>query len=205
MFNILSKMKKSIKIGLVLFVGLIVYNFCTIDTGPDGDEAEAAGSQLNYLDKVPSFKDGSLIIVNFRKPSMEDRLYIYNRKNMECIYTGAVLHGNGGKSTASTPEFSNKIGSKCSSLGLFKVSEESHTKLGVPCLRLDGLSPTNSNARARGIVIHPSIMVTLTPFGIDGMNYPLTPESEGCFSVSWHTFLKIKHLKRPIYLESYYG
>lgn len=196
------KLKKGLIIAAIIFIGLIVYNFCKSSYSGNNPENE-----ISHIDKIQrtihNYKTiESVILVNFKKPSMEDRLYIYEHNN--CIYTGAVLHGNGGKSTAKVPEFSNRIGSKCSSLGVYKLAEISRTQLGIPCIRLDGLSSTNSNARVRGIVIHPSIMVTLTPFGINGVSYPLSPESEGCFAVSWHTFNKIKRLKRPAYLYAYY-
>lgn len=200
-----QKLKKTFIIAAIIFFILIVYNFCTLwgEGGCSPNNPEGESLRMEKIDRTIHGKDyQSPILVNFAKPSMEDRLYIYEHNN--CIYTGAVLHGNGGKSTAKVPEFSNKIGSKCSSLGVYKLAEISRTQLGIPCIRLDGLSSTNSNARVRGIVIHPSIMVTLTPFGINGVSYPLSPESEGCFAVSWHTFNKIKRLKRPAYLYAYY-
>ena len=78
----------------------------------------------------------------------------------------------------------------------------------LDCIRLDGLSQTNSNARKRGIVIHPSMTLSFIPFELKGVSLPLTPESEGCFAVSFKTFNAIKKLREktvsPIYLYANY-
>lgn len=172
--KIKRKQKRVVIIITIIFIGVIIYNFCTL-WGEGGCSSNNPEGELRHIDKlykkIHNNHIGSVILVNFKRPSMEDRLYIYTGKTLECVYTGAVLHGKGGKSSAKVPEFSNRIGSKCSSLGVYKLAEVSRTNnADIPCIRLDGLSSTNSNARVRGIVIHPSIMVTLTPFGINGMS-----------------------------------
>jgi lysozyme family protein len=50
--------------------------------------------------------------------------------------------------------FSNKNGSNCSSLGLYRFAETYEMSGHGRACRLDGLSSTNSNARARGVVFH---------------------------------------------------
>ncbi|EJX02035.1 hypothetical protein EVA_09861 [gut metagenome] len=121
------------------------------------------------------------------------------------IYSGAVLHGNGKGNTPRVPKFSNKPGSKCSCLGLFKVIGTKTMGNGYPCMTLQGLDPTNSNAQTRGILIHPSVLVSSLPFEIEGASFPLTNSSNGCFSVSFHTFRIIKKLQEPIYLYAKYN
>src|SRR5262249_31752492 len=49
--------------------------------------------------------------------------------------------------------FSNENGSKKSSLGIYLTAETYIGKHGLS-LRLDGMEPTNSNARKRDIVLH---------------------------------------------------
>jgi len=174
----------------------MLWSFCTVSTKVPPSAREKALS----IKKRLGLSDGNIIIVDYGKQSCEDRLYIYNTLDMKCIYSGAVLHGCGGKSTPQKPEFSNEKGSNCSSLGLYKIAEKSRTNIAYPCLRLDGLDSTNSNARKRGILIHPSIRVTLLPFEVWGRCFRLTTSSQGCFSVSIHTYYKIAQLKRPIYI-----
>lgn len=126
-------------------------------------------------------------------------------KDGEPVYSGAVLHGNGKGNTSSKPVFSNEPGSNCSSLGLYKVTGSRTMNNGYPCLILQGLSPTNSNAETRGILIHPSLMVSLLPFEFDKACFPLTNASLGCFAVSYHTFKFIEKLSNPIYLYAKYN
>lgn len=135
------------------------------------------------------------IFVDFSKPSCQDRFWIYDgsRELNECVYSGVVLHGRGGNSTSSKPDFSNEIGSGCSSLGLYRLDGLVRMKNGMKAFKLIGLSKTNSNAEARHIYIHPSKLATLLPFNLPGLNFPLTNASEGCFAVSYPTF---EYLKR---------
>ncbi|MGN1354480.1 MAG: murein L,D-transpeptidase catalytic domain-containing protein [Alloprevotella sp.] len=191
----------------------IVYHFLWLSSalilfscnGPQG----RVDDDIKTIFSKNRISKGKAIYVDFSIPSGEKRLFIIDLDKQEVIYAGLVQHGCGGNSTAEKPEFSNRIGSKCSSLGLYRLGEISRmTKYPLDCIRLDGLSPTNSNARVRGIVIHPSVTLSLTPFPLKGVSLPLTPESEGCFAVSLKTFNTIKKLREktvsPIYLYANY-
>lgn len=180
-------MKKILKWTGILFLLLTVFSFCIPKGGPDWFHIRP-----KYLsdDSYNSYE----IVVDFSKPSCEDRLFIYDL-NLEAdlVYSGVVLHGCGGNSTPSKPEFSNEIGSNCSSLGKYSLEGIVKMKNGMEAIKLKGWSGTNSNAEARGIYIHPSILATILPFNLPGMNFPLTKASEGCFAVSYHTYEAIKY------------
>ena len=178
----------------VLGIGA-VYSFTTISR-----HAKEYTSEVNKLQE----QTGSphIVLVDFTRNSCADRLFVF--KDGEPVYSGAVLHGNGKGNTPSKPVFSNKPGSNCSCLGLFKIIGSRNMKNGIPCLVLQGLSPTNSNAMARGILIHPSLMVSLLPFEIENACFPLTNESQGCFAVSFHTFKFLEKLPKSIYLYAKY-
>jgi len=177
--------KKIILLSALLFIFLVAWNrFVPSRNHPDKEQVGKIWKQ---------YGSETVLVVDFSKPSCQDRLYIYD-SDASVVYTGPVLHGCGGKSTARTPQFSNKIGSHCSSLGLYQLTKVSRMTVGYPCIKLRGLSPTNSNAEVRGIYIHPSFMVSLLPFEIYGASFPLTHASEGCFTVSWQTFRKIEKL-----------
>ena len=195
-------MKKILIIMVLLFLARVMWSFSVIGQEPIDTFIVDTTDSLKAKHHI---KDGNIIFVDFSKPSCEERLFIATIKSCNVIYSGVVLHGMGGKSTPSTPEFSNEIGSNCSSLGFYKVGELSRAFGIYPCYRLDGLDSTNSNARKRGILIHPSIMASLLPYPKKGKNFPLTKSSEGCFSVSLHTFLKIKSLKGPVYIYAFNG
>ena len=178
-------MKKVVKILASVFVYCVLLS-ASIPKGPN-------------IEKLPEYNDCNewskyVIYVDFSKSSCSDRLFIYDvGVEPELIYSGVVLHGCGGKSTPSKPEFSNEIGSNCSSLGEYTLEGTVRMKNGMEAIKLKGWSDTNSNAEARNIYIHPCTMATLLPFNLPGLNFPLTKASEGCFAVSYHTYDVIKY------------
>lgn len=187
-----------LKTVAILFMVAVMWSFCRVSSRvPD---AEMMGERIAVLKQQYNIEQGSIVYVDFSKPSCEDRLYIYTGEKSECVYSGVVLHGMGGNSTDRVPDFSNEEGSNCSSLGMYKVAESGRMWRVYPCMRLDGLDSTNSNARKRGILLHPSVKVTLLPFEIWDRCFKLSTSSQGCFSVSLHTYFKINKLKRPIYI-----
>ena len=188
-------MKRFIVIITVIFTIGVLYSFTSISRHSKDYISDA----IKIQEQTGS---GSVIVVDFTRASCADRLFVF--KDCEPIYSGAVLHGNGKGNTPGKPKFSNEPGSQCSSLGLFKVTGKKTMRNGYPGLILQGLSPTNSNAEARGILIHPSLMVSLFPFELDKANFPLTNASQGCFAVSYHTFKVIEKLSDPIYLYAKY-
>ena len=157
------------------------------------------GLASTYWKNIPS--DAKYVaVIDFSQPSGTKRFSIYDIKDKHIIHRGLVQHGNGGNSTKEKPTFSNKKGSNCSSLGLYKVV--GYGKMNVfpiDCFRLRGLSKTNSNAEKRGIVIHPTLSPSL-PFKMTYL--PLTDESHGCFGVSFETMRVLSDLykKGTIYL-----
>ena len=134
-----------------------------------------------------------------------DRLFVYDVRKKEYIYSSRVQHGSGGKSTIIKPEFSNKVGSNCSSLGLYKITnlDRMNRNQKVECFRLRGLSSTNSNAEIRGILIHPGFCLSLIP-KFPGLVSPLIG-SRGCFTVSILTMQRLKqyYKKGNIYIYAY--
>ena len=147
-------MKKFTVIVLIILGIAVFYGFTKVSY-----HAKEYTDEANEL----RIKTGSpnIILVDFTRASCADRLFIF--KNGKPVYSGVVLHGNGRGNTPGKPVFSNELGSNCSSLGLFKVIGTKTMRNGYPCLILEGLSPTNSNAKARGILIHPSVMASLLP------------------------------------------
>ena len=79
------------------------------------------------------------IRVDFSKPSSTKRFVVYTPENTE-LFSCKCAHGQGGKSTRSKPEISNKVGSNCSSVGKFQIVGF-YVKGDIKYLRLKGLSP----------------------------------------------------------------
>lgn len=95
-----------------------------------------------------------LILIDFTKHASKKRLYLINLKTGD-VDQHLVSHGKGSDPAATgyAKVFSNKEHSNATSLGFYKTAETYMGKHGLS-LRLDGLSPTNSMARPRGVVIH---------------------------------------------------
>lgn len=100
-----------------------------------------------------SIKSQRLVVIDFSKPSTENRFFLINPVSGEVIHKSVVSHGrNSGQLYANN--FSNTPGSHKSSLGFYQVSETYYGKHGRS-LKLDGLDyGLNHKARERAIVIH---------------------------------------------------
>jgi hypothetical protein len=93
------------------------------------------------------------VLIDYSKPSREERWYILDLVSQSVESSSLVAHGrNTGSNTAK--HFANTCNSRKSSLGFFLTAETYVGKHGYS-LKLDGLERTlNSNARKRAIVVH---------------------------------------------------
>lgn len=94
-----------------------------------------------------------LTVLDFSKQSSEKRLWVFDLNGKQVIFNELVAHGkySGDKFAQS---FSNKSNSKKSSLGFYVTGEPYNGKHRYS-MKLRGLEPGfNSNAFARGIVVH---------------------------------------------------
>lgn len=149
-----------------------------------------------------SLKAQKYIVVNFAEPSSQNRFKVYN-ENGTCYFSCKCAHGQGGKSTISKPEFSNKVGSNCSSLGKFKIIGY-YSKKGINYLRLEGMDVTNSNAFKRGICIHNSKLVSIWKY-VPLFNIPLSNASNGCFAIDNNSMNKLIFLYKQGKLKYLYA
>lgn len=124
---------------------------------------------MAFLRKNPSLFSNrrQIVLIDYGQPSTTKRFYIINLSTGS-VQRHLVAHGRG-----SDPDFdgyanyfSNKSGSKMTSLGYFVTAETYEGGHGVS-LRLNGLSATNSASRERAIVIHGASYVRgdLNPIG----------------------------------------
>ena len=102
------------------------------------------------------FNEDYCILVDFSRPSGEDRMAIIDLNTLSVLDTGPCAHGKGKGNSAWKPVFSNKEESRCSSLGAFKIAEKGYSTTVGLRFALDGLDASNSNARRRNILIHSS-------------------------------------------------
>ena len=95
----------------------------------------------------------TLTVIDYSKPSSEERLWVFDLKARELVYEELVAHGQGSGANLAT-EFSNEPDTHRTSLGLFVTSDTYVGRNGYS-LRLDGLDRgVNDRARERAIVMH---------------------------------------------------
>ncbi|HEY3883666.1 MAG TPA: murein L,D-transpeptidase catalytic domain family protein [Vicinamibacterales bacterium] len=95
----------------------------------------------------------TLTVIDYRRPSIEKRMWVYDLRSHALLFDELVAHGRGSGKVLAT-SFSNGIDSDKSSVGLFRTGETYEGHNGYS-LRLDGLDPgVNDRARDRAIVIH---------------------------------------------------
>jgi hypothetical protein len=105
--------------------------------------------------KRPSSKPRFWAIVNFDLNSAKKRMFVFDAE-LDTLKSYLCAHGlgsEGAKDDGFATVFSNVPNSGASSLGMYLCSESYQGKHGYS-MRLDGLEPTNSNARARAVVVH---------------------------------------------------
>ena len=108
---------------------------------------------LEGYSKIENKSKEILTLIDFTKPSTEERLYVLDMKSKKMLFKSVVSHGrNSGENFATS--FSNKVGSYQSSLGFYLTDKTYQGKNGYSLL-LDGLEAgINDRARERAIVMH---------------------------------------------------
>jgi hypothetical protein len=142
---------------------------------------------FDYLKQKGSLLNSQIIsIVDFTKPSSKKRLFVIDVENEKLLFNTYVAHGqNSGQDFATV--FSNEPDSYKSSLGFYRTSSTYMGKNGFS-LKLQGLeNGINSNAEARGIVMH----------GADYVSEHLI-QSQGFIGRSWGCPAVKNELNKPI-------
>lgn len=135
------------------------------------------------------YNDDYYIICDFGRRSGLKRFYVYDLNDKERIMASYCMHGSGSGSTEARPQFSNKLGSNASSLGLYALTGIGSRSLRFS-IRLQGLDRTNRNAHARGILIHSAGVVSR--FNGESRYLPIDGRlSQGCFAIDYNTLLRL--------------
>lgn len=137
-------------------------------------EAYQCGRRLGY------FHRPLLTVIDYSLPSTEKRLWVIDMQRKRVLFNELVAHGrNSGEEYPVA--FSNRDGSKQSSLGLFRADDPYEGGHGW-ALHLTGLEPgVNDRADARRIVMHGARYVSaehIAHFGQLGRSWgcPALPE-----------------------------
>ena len=133
---------------------------------------------LGYV-QITNKNPGVLIIIDYSKPSNEERFYVLDLNKKKLVYSTRVAHSK--NSGLEIPlEFSDDPNSYQSSLGFFLTLGEYNGAYGYS-LRLKGLEENiNANAESRAIVIHGGDIVDdeyIKKFGFAGrsLGCPVLP------------------------------
>ncbi|MFO0687945.1 MAG: murein L,D-transpeptidase catalytic domain family protein [Myxococcota bacterium] len=104
-------------------------------------------------------EDTTLTLIDYSRPSSARRLWVIDPVAGRIRFHELVAHGRE-SGEVRAKRFSNEVGSRQSSLGLFRTAETYYGRHGYS-LRLDGLEPgINDRARERAIVMHGADYVT---------------------------------------------
>lgn len=144
---------------------------------------------IGYLNMMKSNEvkiERYLTIIDFSRPSTDDRLFIFDVCNQTLVYKSIVSHGKNSGGLYAT-KFSNASNSHQSSLGFYKTSSTYQSSKYKLALRLDGLEHSNNKASIRGVVMHGAKYATydfLQKNGSLGRSY-------GCPAMPYENFDKI--------------
>ncbi|SHF40764.1 murein L,D-transpeptidase catalytic domain family protein [Dysgonomonas macrotermitis] len=103
--------------------------------------------------KIKDVKKSIITLIDFTKPSTQDRLFVLDLSTKKILYSSLVAHGkNSGEKYATS--FSNENNSLQSSLG-FYITENTYQGKNGYSLILNGLEKgINDHAKQRAIVVH---------------------------------------------------
>jgi hypothetical protein len=187
--------------AIALSLALTLLTGCNSPAVSDSALGLARQRLLREVGQQP--KKGTLVVVDYTKPSSEKRMTVVDLKSGRTKMNTLVAHGvNSGLLYATS--FSDRMGSEQSSLGLYQVSEEFNGKHG-PSLRLDGLDPGfNLNARKRGIIVHSANYVSQETMRQNRHEWGRLGRSQGCLALSDKDMAKLdRKLVRPAYVFAY--
>jgi len=185
----------------VLFTCLIITLFtaCKNDSLPQPNKAivdtvkhnfnptkitEKAKEARTYC-KKKKYNENFCFLVDMNIHSGLNRFFIWDFKTNKIIKRMLVGHGcyrNRWSKDVSkdNPVFSNIDGSRCSSLGKYKIADRGVSEWGIKVkYNLIGLDSTNSNASKRSIVLHSWEMMSENEIFPKG-----SPEGWGCPTLS---------------------
>ena len=146
---------------------------------PGGIDPQLFARAKAALDTHKVWPRDSIAIVDFSRPSSEERFYVVDLMSGN-VEAHRVAHGRGSDPDHSgfLERFSNDFGSHATSNGTYTTDDYYHGKYGLS-MKVNGLDWTNNNAMARAIVIHNAWYAEPGMIAAHGM----LGRSEGCFAM----------------------
>ncbi|MEP7377366.1 MAG: murein L,D-transpeptidase catalytic domain-containing protein [Chitinophagaceae bacterium] len=152
---------------------------------------------LKQYAKKNGFDTNYAFFSNMGMRSNKKRFFVINLATMQIEQSGLVAHGRGQGPSIFDKQYSNQTGSKCTSLGRYKISGKYNGGYGE-AYKMVGLDSSNKNAYNRNIVLH---SMTCIP-DVDGIMPACV--SEGCPAVSSKFLTSLRKIidtrKKPVLL-----
>ena len=152
---------------------------------------------LKQYAKKNGFDTNFAFLSNMGMRSNKKRFFIINLATMKIEQSGLVAHGRGQGPSIFDKQYSNQTGSKCTSLGRYKISGKYKGGFGE-AYKMVGLDSSNKNAYNRNIVLHSMTCIPDT----DGIMPACV--SEGCPAVSTKFLSSLRKIidtrKKPVLL-----
>lgn len=146
--------------GAVTGVWLVFNKKTSKPTSTYSDPVSQRAAEVLEYAKKHILNTNDVLLVDYSIPSGTTRMLVWSHKEGRIVAKTYVMHGVGGGSTAEKPVFSDRVGSKCSTLGKFKVTKHYGGKI-KRSYRLVGLERGNKNAFRRRILIHSSSWIDM--------------------------------------------
>lgn len=108
---------------------------------------------LKEYAKKNGFDTNYAFFSNMGMRSNRKRFFVINLVTMQIEQSGLVAHGRGQGPSVFDKQYSNQEGSKCTSLGRYKICKKYKGGYGE-AYKMIGLDSTNKNAYSRNIVLH---------------------------------------------------
>jgi hypothetical protein len=149
-------------------------------SAPGGIDPQLFAKAKAALDTHRVYPRDSIGVVDFNRPSGEERFYVVNLMSGD-VESHRVAHGRGSDPDHSgfVERFSNDFGSYASSNGAYLTGDYYEGKYGLS-MKVRGLDMSNYNAEPRAIVIHNAWYAEDDMIPLHGK----LGRSEGCFAMS---------------------
>lgn len=161
---------------------------------------EEKASLAKQFIRQKGFNDKICFLLDMSLPSGQNRYFIYDLKKDSLLHAGLVAHGNCYQYWLEGRQYSNVVGSGCTSLGKYKIGNPYTGKFGYS-YKLYGLDSSNNNAFERTVVLHSHSCVPETEINDE------ICQSNGCPTVSPGFLQQLKQIintsKKPLLLLIY--
>ncbi len=164
------------------------------------DKIKSKASEAKHFLNTRGYNASVCFLLDMSLPSGQERFFIYDLRNDSIQQAGLVAHGNCYQNWLQGRQYSNVVGSGCTSLGKYRIGSSYTGKWGYS-YKLHGLESSNNNAFERTVVLHSHSCVPETEVAEE------ICQSNGCPTVSPQFLQEIKLIinssKKPVLLWIY--